>query len=257
MLSSKLFTLVVVASIYFVSSNSVAGQDVAELAMRARTNLYDKWNFDSVAYYLDRVIGKKYTPAFAYSDYGWYLMLVDKYEEGLTYIQRAAEMDPADKQLVAWNSWALVWSGDLPKAKRWIQKALAIDPNYGEALYINSLIASEMGNHEEAISLAKKAAFKDLNWRAGVPLALVKASKREEAIVWAQKIAKDENVFDAMILMEVFGNLRNDDKALHYLQKSYELRHPFMPWLNFVPSTKYLHADSRFKAIVQKMNLPR
>jgi hypothetical protein len=119
------------------------------------------------------------------------------------------------------------------------------------------LISSRMENHKEAIWLAEKAASKDPNWRAGIPLALAKAGNRDQALVWAEKIAKDENVYDTAILTEVYANLRNDDKALNYLRKSYELRHPFMPWLNFVPSTKYLHDNPRFKAIVQKMNLPK
>ncbi|MDH3648818.1 MAG: hypothetical protein OEQ53_04000, partial [Saprospiraceae bacterium] len=85
------------AFIYLGPSDLVVGQDVAQMAVRARDNLYDHWNFDSVAYYFDRVIGEKYAPAFAYSDYGWYLMLIDRYQEGLNYVQQAAEMDPADK----------------------------------------------------------------------------------------------------------------------------------------------------------------
>lgn len=253
---SNLFTLVFIAFMYLLPTHSVVGQDMAQLAMRARINLYDNWSFDSVAYYFDRVIGKKYAPAFAYSDYGWYLLLTDRYEEGLNHIRRAAEMAPADKQLVAWNAWALLWDGDLPKAKQWIQKALAIDPNYGEALYISSLITTEMGNYDEAIRVAGKAASSDPNYRASVPLAMARAGKRQEAIAEAQKIAKDEGVFDVMILMEVYGYLKKDEEALHYLEKSYALRHPFMPWLEFVPGMAHLHDAPRFKAIVLKMNLP-
>ena len=72
----------------------VQGQDVADLAMQARNNLYEHWNLDSAAYYFKRVIGKPYALAFAYSDYGWYLMLINKSEEGLRYIEKAAEVDP-------------------------------------------------------------------------------------------------------------------------------------------------------------------
>jgi len=210
-----------------------------------------------VAYYFDKVIGKRYAPAFAYSDYGWYLMLVDKYEEGLTYIQKAAKMDSRDKQLVAWNAWALLWDGDLPKAKNEINKALAIDPNYGEALYVSSMIASAMEDHNEAIRLAEKAAANDPNWRGSIPLALVKGGNREQALAWAEKIAEDENAFDAWLLMEVYAYLRNNDKALDYLRKSYELRFPFMPWLKLAPGLEHLRNDPRFETTVQKLDLPK
>ena len=257
LVNKKLFTFVSTAFIYLILSHSVIGQDIAQLATRARDHLYDSWNFDSAAYYFDRVIEKRYAPAFAYSDYGWYLMLVDRYDEGLIYIERAARMAPDDKQLVAWNSWAVLWTGDLPKAKQWIDKALAIDPEYGEAIHVGSRIASEMGHHQEALRLAEKAASNDPSWRGMIPLALAKGGHREKAVVWAEKIAKDENVFDVWLLLEVYANLKDDEKALDYLQRSYELRYPFMPWLQHAPGLEHLHANPRFKDIVQKMNLPR
>jgi tetratricopeptide (TPR) repeat protein len=244
------------AFIYWGTSHFVISQDVAQLAMRARINLYDNWNFDSVAYYFDKVIGKRHAPAFAYSDYGWYLMLINKFEEGLTYVEKAAKMAPRDKQLVAWNAWAILWDDDLLRAKQWIDKALAIDRNYGEALYVGSLIASATKNHIEAIKLAEKAASYDPNWRGAISLALAKAGNREQALEWAEKIAKDENAFDAWLLMEVYTYLGNDEKALDYLQKAYDLRFPFMPWLELAPGLEHLHDHPRFKAIVQKMHLP-
>ncbi len=255
-LNPKSFILLLIASIYLGPSSSCFGQDVAELAMRARNHLYDSWNFDSVAYYFDRVIGEKYAPAFAYSDYGWYLMLVDQYDEGLDYIERAAKMAPKDKQLVAWNSWALYWNGDLPKAKQWINKALAIDPDYGEALHVSSRIASAMGNHQEALRLAENAAANDPNWRAMIPWSLAKAGRKVQAIAWAEKIAQDEKVFDLWLLLEVYAHLENHEKALDYLEKSYNARYPFMPWLTMVQELKHLHDYPRFKAIVKKLNLP-
>lgn len=233
------------------------GQDVGKLAMEARNNLYDHWDFDQAEYYFKRVIGKRYAPAFVYSDYGWYLMLVDRHEEGMRYIQKAAEKDRKDVQLATWNAWALLWDGDVIGATKWIDKAYAINPDYGEGLYVGSLIASQTGNHEEAIRLAERGASMDVNWRAGVPLALAKAGQKEKAMQSAERIAEKLNAFDAMILIEVYALLGDDDKALYFLEKSYELRHPFMPWLKSVPNTQHLQQHPRFKAVVKKMNLPQ
>ncbi|NND31758.1 MAG: tetratricopeptide repeat protein [Saprospiraceae bacterium] len=228
--------------------------------MRARINLYETWNFDSVNYYFNQVIGKEYTPAFAYSDYGWFLMLEDKYEEGMLNIGKAAKMTASNKQLStqlkAWYAWALCWEGDYQEAKHWITKALKINPNDAEALHVASRIASGMGDHEEAIKLAEKAA-KDPRWRVAVPLALFKAGHEQKAEEWVVEIAADETVFDAMLLVEVYSELKNDQKALEYLQKSFDLRHPFMPWLKVIPGMEHLHDDPRFKTIVEKMNLPK
>jgi tetratricopeptide (TPR) repeat protein len=254
---AKLSTIALITVIYLGSFNSGVGQDVAQLAMRARINLYDNWNFDSVAYYFDQVIGEKYAPAFAYSDYGWYLMLSEKFEEGLTYIRRAAKMDPNDKQLVTWYAWALLWSEDLGQAKLWLDRALALDPDYGEALFVGSLIASGMKNHQEAILLAHQAAVKDTSQRAGIPLALAEASRREEATTIAEEIGETLNVYDAFMLMQVYLSLGDRQRAMEYLKKAFELRHPFMPWLKFIPGIEELYDYPEFQTIVQKMNLPK
>lgn len=248
---------VLVFSICLFLPGFTPGQDVQQLAMRARINLYDNWNFDSVAYYFNQVIGKKHTPAFAYSDYGWYLMLRHEFEEGLSFIEQAAEKDPSDKQLLAWNAWALLWKRDFKKAKLWIDQALAIDPDYGEALQVSSRIASELGNHSEALRLAEKAASNDHGWRAMIPLALARAGNRSRALEFAEEISKNESVSDVILLMEVYAHLDKDDKALAYMQKSYQLRHPFMPWLELIPGLEHLHDDLRFKEIIEKMNLPK
>ena len=261
-INSKLRMVVLVACICLDSSNPVVGQDVAQLAVRARYHLYETWNFDSVAYYLNQVIGEKYAPAFAYADYGWYLMFFDRMEEGLTYIEQAAEMaldDPANTYLLYWYAEALMFSGDLPEAKRWVNKSLAIDPTDAWAWHISSRISSEMENHQEALKLAENAASKDPKYRAGIPWVLAKAGKYELAIEWAEKIAQDEHVDDAILLMEVYAMMKHNEKALEYIQKSYELRHPAMPWINklvLFPSLEHLHDDPRFKDIIRKMKLP-
>ncbi len=257
MTGRKIIAIALCISVTLGTVSVIPAQDVAQLAMRARINLYETWNFDSVSYYLNRVIGKRYTPPFAYSDYGWYLMLLDQFDEGLAFIQKAAEMDSSDKQLAAWNAWALLWKGDLSSANQWIGKALALDPNDGEALYVSSLIASEMGNHQKAIKQAKRAAISDPNWRVAESYAYARAGEEEKALTLAKKIARNENVYDVMLLINVYGQLGDDDKALEYLEKAFTLKHPFMPWLKLVPDTKHLHHDTRFKKIVQRINLPR
>jgi tetratricopeptide (TPR) repeat protein len=254
--TAQLMTIVsiVLLCLYFFEPGIT--QSRVDMAVMARENLYDHWDFEKAADYFDRIIGKRYTPAFAYSDYGWYLWLIGEYDKGLEYIERAAKMDPKDKQLLAWNAWAKLWDGDLNGANEWIRKSLKVDSKYGEALHIKSMIASAEGKHDEAIRLAEQAAANDPNWRGVIPLALIKAGRKEEALSVAQKIEEDLNAFDTMLLMEAYSAMGNREKALDNLEKGFELRHPFMPWLKFVPGTEYLHDDPRFQSVAKKMKLP-
>ena len=232
-------------------------QDIAALSMRARVNLYDNWNFDSVAYYHDQVIGKKYCPAFAYSDYGWYLLLKGENSKGMSMIRKAADMAPSDTQLTTWYAWALLWDNKPAKAREWIEKALSNDPSNGEALFVASLIASEQDDHSRAVDYARSAASMDPMWRASGPLALAAAGKHAEATDMAKSIALSANANDAMLLAEMYVILGDRKQALGFLEKSYELKHPFMPWIECWPGMRPLYGEPRFQDLVDRMNLPQ
>ena len=235
----------------------VNGQDIAALAMKARIHLYDHWNFDSTEYYLNLVIGEKYAPAFAYSDYGWFLLLKDQPKRGRSNILKAVKMSPKDQQLLTWQAWADLWYSDLRSAKKFIDQALQINANNGETLYVASLIASNQSKYNEALRYAEQAAQNDPTYRAGIALALVNAGKIPEARNIAERISKDLQATDAMILMETYAHMNDPNQALNYLEKAYELRHPFLPWLKGIPALKELQDDLRFRDIVRKINLPK
>lgn len=254
LVSFRKFVLSVFLCCFFFNCMMYA-QNLSDLAMRARINLYETWNFDSCASYFDKIIGNKKAPAFAYSDYGWYLMLIDQFDSGLKYVGQAAKMAPADVQLICWYAWALLWAGDLRSAQMWIEKALLINFENGEALHVASRIASEKGDHVEAIKLAEHAA-KDPSWRGVLPLVLVKAGRKEQALEEVKAMLGDESVFDTWFLAEVYTALGDDSQALGYLQKAFEMRFPFMPWLELVPGLKKLKNYPTFQNIVQKMKLP-
>ncbi len=244
------FFLLLLTSSYQIT---LKAQDVAELAMRARINLYDKWNFDSVEYYFGRIIDKKYTPAFAYSDYGWYLLLKDQNERGLESIRRAAEMDPADVQLTTWYSWALLWNNELTKARHWIDRALKMDPKNGEALHVASRIALEQTNYEEALKYAKLAAANSPSWRAILPMVYAKMGEPEQALTWAQNFADEKQAQDYWMLMETYLYLDMYEKALEFLELAYNTRYPFMPWLRVEPGLRSLQEYPLYRKIVAEL----
>lgn len=248
--------LILILGLSLSYSIPIHSQPGPDLAMRARVNLYEKWDFDSTAYYFDLIIGEENTPAYAYSDFGWWLILEERFEDGLKYIQQAAEMDPPDKQLIAWSAWAQLWSGNLNEAQKWINRALALDPGYGEGLYVSSMIASGKGDHERAVRLAEQASTLDPNWRGALPLALAKAGRKDEALTLAQEFAAEGKMMDTMLLLEVFSLLGKESEALTQLERAYELRHPFMPWIEYVQNIENLRPSSRYAAVLKKMNLP-
>ena len=100
-------------------------------------------------------------------------------------------------------------------------------------------------------------ASRDKNWRGIEPLTLAKAGKREEALDKMSSIIEDQNVFDHWFSVETYTSLGEIDKALFNLQKAFDQKFPFMPWLNLAPGLDALHDKEQYRVILHKLNLPK
>ena len=121
--------------------------------------------------------------------------------------------------------------------------ALAILSSGSTALAQEDASAKEASEAKQTAEEAKKQADQT-----------EKASKKAEE--QALKISKNMNAFDAMFLAEVYAILGFEERSLDYLEKAYDLRHPFMPWLELMPNLIQISENPRFISIVKKMNLP-
>ena len=240
-----------------ITPKYTSAQDAASMASRARINLYQNWNFDSSEYYWNKIIDKESTPAFAYADYGWYLMIYDdRLDEGLSYIRKSVDLDPENKVLLTWYGWALL-TKDVSEAKKWIDKVLAMDPNFAEALQVSALIAVRMNENDKAIQWARMAADQDTRFKYLVPLVHAQSGKKEKALETLDKIAIQEEALDFWFLMQIYGWLQMDDQALENMQKAYEAKFPYIPWLELIPGLEHLQKTDTFKSIIASLDLKK
>jgi hypothetical protein len=56
---------------------------------------------------------------------------------------------------------------------------------------------------------------------------------------------------------ETYACLERKDDALHYLERAYQQREPWLVHLQGDPNFDFLHSDPRYREIVRKMNLPQ
>ena len=240
--------------LHLLPFNPAKAQDVEFMATRARINLYQNWNFDSAEYYWSKIIDQQNTPAFAYADYGWYLMMKeDGQEKGLSFIKKAVDMAPNTKQMLVWYGWALLVQ-DVNESKIWIDKALALDPEFGEALQVAARIAAIKNDKSQAIALAEQAAKKDPSFRCIIPLIYAKVGDWDKAIHWIATFTQKLKGFDYWLLMETYGILKMDREALYYLQKAFDTRFPYVPWINLVPGLEHLYEYEQYKTIQAALN---
>lgn len=113
--------------------------------------------------------------------------------------------------------------------------------------------------YELALDQAEKyVAFSGRDVRSRSYLAQVYAvsGKPEEAIACIEELKKDAPFHAAGCLAFIYSALGDSDQTFAYLEKSYEERAVFLPFLPTLPEFRHLHADSRFVDLLHRMGLP-
>jgi tetratricopeptide (TPR) repeat protein len=76
-----------------------------------------------------------------------------KVDEALAAYKEAAELDPENVEAQAGIGWALLESGDFPKAESQLRAAITLDPNYASPYGILGKLLRDLGRDDESISL--------------------------------------------------------------------------------------------------------
>jgi tetratricopeptide (TPR) repeat protein len=147
------------------------------------------------------------------------------YEEAITYFDKALAIDPNYKEALNGKGDALVDQGNYEEAITYFDKALAIDPNYKLALNNKGYALGGQGNYEEAITYYDKALAIDPNYKTALNnkgYALGGQGNYEEAITYFDKaLAIDPNYKEALTNKGyALGGQGNYEEAITYFDKA-------------------------------------
>jgi TolB-like protein/Tfp pilus assembly protein PilF len=222
-------------------------------------NLYSKWDWAVAEKAFERALELNPSLSDARRNYSWYLMMVGKRDEAIEEMNRAIEVDPL----------APLWSSDLGW-QHWIEdrfeqaldgalKALELDPNFNQAIWLEGLVYSSMGRHEEAISVHQRLAKLHPGWKWALVRTYALAGRISEARETLDKFLtegpKTTAAWESWFLVGIYAALGEMEKAIQWLEVAYEGRHNLLPWIHVVPQFRPLHSNPHFQDMVQKMNL--
>ena len=161
-----------------------------------------------------------------------------------------------------------VYAGDLEKSLEQFQRTIAMDPTFPLVHFFLTLPLVETGRYEQAINENQKG---ELLAGASPEEAATEAAqflkafhtggpkgyweKDLELTLKAYKQAGTE-YFPALELASAYARVGDRDKALEWLERSYEQRDGNVTLLKSEPSFKSLHGDPRFSALLKRMGLP-
>jgi TolB-like protein/Flp pilus assembly protein TadD len=202
--------------------------------------------------------------AVAYSRYTYFLAAMGRLSESLEKMRRAQELDPLSPDMNTSLASVLYFSREYDEAIRYCERALALEPNFSEAMLWIGLSYEQKGMFDTAIKHFITA--KNSNTDSLEPLELLgyavaitgqKDKARKILTELHEAAAKGITVrpFNVALIHAALGQTK---QAFEWLEK------PFANWterlrmLRFDPRMDNLRAEARFTAILQRaISTPR
>ena len=225
----------------------------------------------------------------AHAALGWVRFFTEwRFSEGLSELKRAKELSPANPLVNDLLSRVIVYVGRPDEAERQVREAVELDPlSFAPRTNLARILWYE-GKIDEADATARKAAelfptaANSHRWQTLVAVhrgdgdtALREAqaepddSYRRFLLPLAHYIRGDKAAADASLaellsnrlgldyqIAQIYAVRGDTEKALEWLQVSFESRDTGMLALLVDPLFRDLRGDPRFKALVAKMNFP-
>jgi len=220
--------------------------------------LYTEWDFPAAGKALKRAVALNPNIPSVHYTYGWYLTLYDKVDEAVNEMKRAIEIDPTDMTSQNYLAWINLYFQRYDDAITEAQKTFLLDPKDPLAFFLIGSAYAEMGMHFEAIEMHKKGLAISPGYESGLAIAYARGGQNDKALEVVAGMEKySDQWFYAWGLAEVYAVIGDKEKALDKLEAVYKMHGDFFPWIKSDLYFKTLLNEPRFKALEDKINLPR
>lgn len=192
--------------------------------------------------------------------YSHYLYIMKRPSEAVEQIQRALELDPLSLPVQTLYGRDLVHARRFDEAVLQFQKVLRTNPNSPQALNNLAEVYYILRRYDEALA-AEKARFR-ARGDVEVEQALTRGQAESGypgAIRQAAEALADRSRsthVPPVDLAGLFLRAGQHDRALDWLERSFESRDPMLPYISAHPIYDPIRSTERFQALLRRMNLP-
>lgn len=198
--------------------------------------------------------------AVAHHRYSHLLLPLRRIEESLQASRRAIELDPLDSVINVHLVWHFHYAREYDRALQDVPRNRLFSRSWLWMDYFSGLPYEQKGMFEEAIQSFQKA-----RGAGGATFAIAAlghaygmAGRRSDAVNVLSELHAlgRQRYVPAFNLALVHAGLRQNDKAFGWLEKAYEERSGWMPYLGIEPRLDNLRSDPRFVDLVKRVGLP-
>ncbi len=193
--------------------------------------------------------------------YAEYVMTMGRHEEAIARMRKSQELDPLSLIISDAIGWAFYMTRQYDDAIEQLRRTVELDPNYPVTYWVLGLLLRKTGRYELAIVEGGKA----VNLSGGSPLmraALAQTfgtaglkKKAIEILDDLTKLAKQKYIAP-YFLAGIHVGLGEDDRAIEFLEKSYEEHSHWLIYLHMDPGMDALRSNLRFQDLLRRVGLP-
>jgi serine/threonine protein kinase/tetratricopeptide (TPR) repeat protein len=193
--------------------------------------------------------------------YAEYLMIIGRHTEAIERMKKSQELDPLSLIISVAIGWAFYMARRYDEALEQLRRTVELDPNYPVTYWILGLLLRKMGRYELAITEGEQG----VTLSGGSPLmnaalaqTFATAGRKEKAIQildHLRNLTKQKYVA-SYFFAGIHIGLGEDERAIEYLEKSYEEHSHWLIYLHLDPSMDSLRYNPRFQDLQRRVGLP-
>ena len=227
----------------------------------ATVNFSYDWDFAGAAREFRRAleINPSYSDAHQMNSY--YLAAIGKFDEALTEMKRAQELDPVSLEKTIGIGEILFQQRRYDDAIAQYRKSLEMDSNSGFTHWALGRPLLAQGKFNEAIAEFQRAiplSGDSADEPAELARAYALAGRRDEALKIIQELKKfsERKHVAPTVMAGIYGALGDKNRAFAFLNKAFDERDFVLIMLKTEPMFDPLRTDPRFAELVRRVGLP-
>ncbi len=193
--------------------------------------------------------------------YAEYLMTMGRHAEAIARMKSSQELDPLSLIISVAIGWTFYMARQYDDAIEQFRRTVELDPYYPVTYWILGQLLRKMGRYELAIAEGEKGVKLSGGsplMRAALAQTLATAGRRKEAIQTLDELmelAKQKYVA-SYFFAGIHIGLGDVDRAMEYLEKSYEEHSHWLMYLRMDPGMDGLRPHPRFQDLLRRVGLP-
>ncbi|MBA3351360.1 MAG: PD40 domain-containing protein, partial [Blastocatellia bacterium] len=222
--------------------------------------LHYDWNWEGAEVSFRNAVRLGPNYAAAYQLLGVYFLRGDRIGDALIALQKARELDPFSPINAVWLAEVLRHYGETDASIQLHLETLGTFPDFFLAHYHLAFSYMDAGrldeaelHRERAVALSNENSL-TLSLQGILQAAMGTTSAAQQTLEKLLRMKKEKYISSANIA-SVYAALKNEAKAIEWLETGLTERDPNLTWIKFDAEFRFLKPNPRFQAILQEVGL--